>query len=289
MLLAVDVGNTRIKFALFEGTALVNTACAQTAGFTSADCTRIAERLVADCSTKGCTITRTGVSSVVPQVTLELLPALKNLSATPPVVISPGMEFGMAIDIDTPHTLGPDRLSGAAAVFEHFAAAAAVVDLGTATTISVVDEKGTFIGGTIMPGIYSMLRCLNRDTALLPQMGRGAAPALNGRTPADAGGRTPIDAGGRTPIDAVAAPPGRNTESAIVSGVVFGTAGAVERIIAEMERSTGLVFKVAATGGAAPCVLPHLRRCDLHDPNLVLKGVRAICEMAHKRRHGSAT
>jgi type III pantothenate kinase len=318
MLLAVDVGNSRIKFALFEGDMLVNTANAQTTGFTSADCLRVVGGLAAGALAEGRTITHAGVSSVVPQMTLELLPALRTLSVAQPVVINAALEFGMAMDVENPHTLGPDRLSGAAAVFRYFGVAAAVVDFGTATTISAVDNRGRFIGGTIMPGIYSMLRCLKRDTALLgdatpidavaasrldtvvaPQLDTVVASQLDtvaasrldtvvapqldtvAASRLDTVAAPQLDAVAAPQLDAVAAPPpGRNTGSAMLCGVVYGTAGAVERIMAEMERSTGLSFKVAATGGAAPCVVPHLGRCDLHDPYLVLKGVRAILECA---------
>jgi len=277
MFLAVDIGNSRIKFAIFDDASIICTAEADTNGVASADCLRIVQGLAASVRAKGRSISQAGISSVVPRATLKILPALTELSAAKPFVITPDIEFGMAIDLDTPHTLGPDRLCAAAAAFEHFGDALAVVDFGTATTISAVDDKGRFIGGSIMPGVYSMLQCLSRDTALL---GGATACVSGGATPCDNGGASAAPRGSLT----ASAPPGKNTESAIASGVVFGTAGAVERIIAEMERTTGLRLKVAATGGAAPCVLPHMNGCDLHDPNLVLKGVRVICRRAHKYR-----
>jgi type III pantothenate kinase len=162
--------------------------------------------------------------------------------------VGPDATGGLRLDVSTPESLGPDRIASAAAAFELFGAPVAVVDFGTATTVDFIKEEGVFSGGVIIPGVGLMLKSLSGETARLPQ------------------------AGVRRPESAL----GKDTEGCLLSGVVYGTAGAVERVIEEVEREEGLSYGVAVTGGYLDCIRPYLRRADYVEPDLTLKGLRMI-------------
>ena len=161
------------------------------------------------------------------------------------------IKTGLRFRIKNAEELGPDRIVNAVAARRLYEGSLIVVDFGTATTFCVVTEKGEYKGGAIMPGLSLMGSSLASGTAKLPE----------------------VDLLG--PFDAL----GRDTEQNILSGVVLGTAGAVERIVAEVERAEGVGFQVVLTGGMAHAVQGHMSRPPaLQEPDLTLIGLRAIYE-----------
>ena len=160
---------------------------------------------------------------------------------------------GMKFDLENPAALGADRIAESYGAWKIYGGPVCVVDTGTATTLNFITADGLFLGGAIMPGLGLMRDSLQSGTAALPYVDL-------------AQGRQRL----KTAI-------GTNTTSSILSGIIYGTVGAVARIIEEAELMRLERFKIALTGGHAGLVEPFLKRLDIHDPALALKGIRHIC------------
>jgi len=196
------------------------------------------------------------ISSVVPTHTGMLSSAAGQMAggAAEPMIVSRKMDTGLCLDLNAPDSLGTDRLTNAAGARMLYKRALAVVDFGTATTVTMVNDKAALIGGAIMPGIGLMSSVLAKNTAQLP--------------------------------DIFPEPPeralGRDTASCIRSGIFYGTAGAVERIIAEIgaevEAEMGGVFFMVITGGGSQAMQHYLRRPFERRPDLIFEGLRLIYE-----------
>ncbi len=203
----------------------------------------------------------TAIASVVPEATGPVAEAAGALTGTSPLVLTHNTDSGLVLDIEMPESMGADRIAGAVGAVEAAGAPVAVVDLGTATTVGFVFEGdapqlAVFRGGAIMPGLALMRSALASGTARLPEVDLASAfSAL-----------------------------GRDTGQNILSGLVLGTAGAVERIVADVERTEGVGFQVVLTGGMATVVQGHMsRQPALVEPHLVLYGLRAVYERNTER------
>ena len=275
MLLALDIGNSAMKAGLFtKGGSLERTGRIELAGLADpagpADpatpherasllIDRLKEFLNGKVSS-GAKLTGAALASVVPGATAEVAEAVETLlTGHPPLVLTHETDSGLVLDIAEPSTLGADRIAGALGAVHAIGAPVAVVDLGTATTVGFVVEGDTpesavFRGGAILPGLALMGRALSGGTAQLPEVDLGMS------------------------FNAL----GRDTQENILSGIVLGTAGAVERIVAEVERSEGVGFQVVLTGGLAKVAASHMsRKPALVEPNLTLLGLKAVYERVH--------
>lgn len=256
MLLAVDIGNSAIKTGFFEGPALIGKLRLQAgpAG-TTVSCRQeiqafLAEKNMADLFDGAV------LSSVVPELTGILHDSLKGLCLREPLNVSASLDTGLSLDIENPMELGPDRLANVVAAGETYGSRVLVVDFGTTTTISAVKDK-RYIGGAILPGLRLMSEALYRGASRLPELDIGAAFAAQGlQIPAF----------------------GKNTTKCMLSGIIYGTSGAVERLISEMEREAGCLFNVVITGGYSEFMSPFLKRVFCHEPDLTLNGLRIIYE-----------
>lgn len=188
------------------------------------------------------------VSSVVPQVTESLAGAVEKLVGKHPLVLGPGLKTGLDIRIDNPSQLGSDIVADAVGALSKYRAPIIIFDLGTATTIGIIDQKGRYLGGVIFPGVRLGLDALASRTAQLPQIGL-------------------------EPPRSVIGP---NTEQAMKSGAVFGTASFMDGMVARMEEELGEKATVVATGGIAHEIVEHCHRDIHYDANLLLNGLRAI-------------
>jgi type III pantothenate kinase len=246
MVLAIDIGNTSISVGLFVGWDLRAFKLNSHPPQTHEEYARtIRGMLGGGGPPRGAVI-----CSVVPGLTQALARAAKLVTGRDPLLVDHRSAHGLSLEVDAPEEVGADRLAGCAAAASLFGAPAAVVSFGTATTVTFVGAGNSFKGGAILPGPALMAKALSSETARLPRV--PLAPAL-------------------TPL-------GRNTAASILSGIIYGTAGAVERIIAEGEALEGEVYKVVVTGGALDHVLPALRRADHVEPSLALRGLRLIYE-----------
>lgn len=245
MLLAVDIGNTSISIGLIEGEVLrafkLNSSPAKSAG----EYAGAIKGILGGKSPEGVVL-----CSVVPGLTQAVAEGTRAATGKAPFIVDHTSNHGLKLDVGNPGDVGADRLAESAAAAELFGTPVVVVDFGTATNINFVGEGNLYRGGAILPGPAMMGRALASETAKLPEV-----------TPAPAS-------------EAL----GGDTVGAILSGIIYGTAGAVERIIAEVEAREGVTCKVVVTGGAHEHVLPHLKRADHVEPALTLKGLKLIYE-----------
>jgi type III pantothenate kinase len=256
MLLAMDIGNSTVALGLFDGGTFVSRR-------QPTDLSRSAENQVKALESflqwaeAGSELEGIIICSVVPAVCQTMKAALRRLFTLDPLEVSPEMTGGLTLDVEQPETVGPDRIASAVAAATMLGTPVVVVDFGTATTVNIIDSGGSlgvYRGGAIMPGINMMFRALSEHTASLPLVGPSGA------------------------LEAI----GRTTSDNIRAGVLLGTAGGVERLIREAASELEGDIKVAVTGGMMEYVGSHLPQADLAEPDLVLKGLRAIYE--HERK-----
>jgi type III pantothenate kinase len=250
MLLAIDVGNTNIVLATFEGDKLVHSWRLRTDSRMTADELALLFRglLAAD----GVDVTGIAACSTVPAVLRELKTMLSRYYAdVPTVVVEPGVRTGVPLAVDNPKEVGSDRVANTLAAYTLFGGPTIVVDFGTSTNFDVVGEHGEFLGGPLAPGVEISVDALASRAAQLLKVQLVA------------------------PRNVV----GKNTVENLQSGIMFGFAGMVDglarRIIAELG---GSVQAVVATGGLAPLFVDESHEITHHEPNLTLIGLRLVYE-----------
>ena len=188
------------------------------------------------------------ISSVVPPVTLTLKTAIKLVTGCDALVVGPGIKTGLSIVIDNPAQLGADLAVAAVAGINKYPLPLIIIDMGTASTVSVVDENRNYVGGMIMPGIVTALESLTERTSQLP----------------------------RISLDAPKRIVGTNTVDCMKSGMLYGTAAALDGIILRINELYGRKHTVIATGGLSATVVPLCREEIIHDADLLLKGLMII-------------
>lgn len=188
------------------------------------------------------------ISSVVPPVTSAVRAAIKKITGREVMVVGPGVKNGLKIRMDNPAQLGSDLVVNAVAAIAEYPVPAVIIDLGTATTISVVDKDKTYIGGMIMPGVRTSLDSLVSRTAQLPRISLDPPRKLIGT----------------------------NTIDCMKSGILHGTAACIDGMIQRIEDELGEAATVIATGGLAPALVPHCRKQVILDDALLLKGLWLI-------------
>ncbi|CAM4031775.1 Type III pantothenate kinase [Novosphingobium lubricantis] len=255
MLLAVDVGNTNIVFALFEGQAIKARWRVATDPRRTAD--EYAVWLLQLMEIKGFdpkAVQRILISTVVPRALHNLtVLAQKYFGIDPLVAGQPPVEWGFEADVDEPRSLGADRAVNAIAAHAKYPGDLIVVDFGTATTFDVVDFNGAYKGGIIAPGINLSLDALVNAAAKLP--------------------RIAIEAPTRTKSVI-----GRNTEDQMHIGVFWGYVAMMEGLIARMRAEIGRPAKVVATGGLAVLFGDHTDIFDHVDTDLTLDGLAILSQ-----------
>jgi len=255
MLLAIDIGNTNVTLGLVEGGALIATRRAGTPRTTTTD--EMELLLVGLVGLDGRSlgaVTAVAVASVVPALTTmaERVAARRGIG----VLVATAGTVPLAIRVERPGEVGPDRLVNALAAQRLYGTPAVVVDLGTATTFDCVGPDGAYVGGAIAPGLELGLEALAARTARLPRIEL------------------------RTPDRAI----GRDTVSAMQSGAILGyqalATGLLARMRAELAEQAGVAPEAVhtiLTGGlsAAPWALA-IEGVDVIDPDLTLKGLAIL-------------
>ena len=188
------------------------------------------------------------ICSVVPIVTMNIRPAVEQLIGKQAVVVGPGLKTGLRINIDNPGALGADRVADAVAAVNLYPVPLITIDMGTATTVGVVDETRTFIGGMIVPGVMVSLNALAGGTAQLPHIS--------------------LD----PPKHAI----GRNTVECMQNGIIYHNAAGVDGMIERIEQQLGKKCTVVITGGLSTVIAPHCKHEMIHDPELLLKGLMIL-------------
>ncbi|MFP4098197.1 MAG: type III pantothenate kinase [Alphaproteobacteria bacterium] len=256
MLLAIDVGNTNTVFALFSYTSdegLLHSWRCKTESARSGDEYAVflnqlflLENIAWD------DITNIIISSVVPDANFHLTRFCEKYLSMRPLCVD-ARSAGVTIDLDQPEEVGADRLVNASAVIAHYSLPAIVIDFGTATTFDVVDSKGVYQGGVIAPGIQLSIDALAKRAAKLPQI---------------------VIKKPRSII-------GKNTASAMRSGMYWGYIGLIEKIVGNIidelaQEGVKEKPQVIATGGLAPLYAKDTQIIDVVDHNLIFKGLLNI-------------
>ena len=252
MLLAIDIGNTNIAFGVFEGETLRATWNIATDLNKTAD--EYAVLLLNLLPRDGLAISDIDdaiICSVVPPLDPVIDELSKRYLRTSPLVVSPGIKTGVRIGIDNPREVGADRVVNTAAAHRLYGGPLIVIDFGTGTTFDAISEEGDYVGGAIAPGIGIAAEALFTRASKLPRI--ELIP----------------------PESAI----GRNTVTAMQSGVMFGYVGLIESLVARIRRELGGKVKVVATGGLAYVIAKETKVIDEVNPNLTLVGLRFIYEM----------
>lgn len=190
------------------------------------------------------------LSSVVPQLTDVVKSAVEKVLDLEVMVVGPGIRTGLNIHMDYPSQLGSDLVVDAVAAISEHPVPLVVIDMGTATTLSVIDERKRYIGGMILPGVQTASDSLTSSAAQLHQINL------------------------ETPKKLI----GSNTIDCMKSGAMYGNAASIDGLIDRIEEELGTNCTVIATGGLARIVVPLCRREIILDDNLLLKGLQVIYE-----------
>ncbi len=258
MILAIDIGNTNIVLGCIEGKNILKEARMATDTLKTSDqyCAELKSMLdLLEVSVKK--IEGVIISSVVPPVLNSFKTAILKLTGITPLVVGPGIKTGLNILLDNPALAGGDLIVGAVAALDQYQPPLLIIDMGTATTITALDANGSFLGGSIFPGVKISAEALSGKTAQLPAISLEA------------------------PQKAI----GRNTVDCMRSGLMMGTAAMLDGMIDRMEAELGSPATVIATGGIARFIIPMCKREMIYDKDLLLKGLRIIYENNRNKRN----
>jgi len=247
MLIAIDIGNSSINIGYFTETGLFVQKMATDPLLSPSQysllCSRFMKEKTIDKKPEGSII-----SSVVASHTMVLMNALKTLTSSKPLVVRWTRRTGLEFAVPNPEKLGSDRIANAVAAYESYKSPVAVIDFGTASTITVVGRDARYIGGAILPGIRLMNASLAKGTSRLQ----------------------------KAPLMAPESALGIDTVHCIQSGLFYGTAGAVERILCEIEKENGFKLNVVVSGGFGELISGFLQRKHDLRPHLTLEGLKLI-------------
>jgi type III pantothenate kinase len=251
MLLAIDSGNTNAVFAVYEGDVLRASWRVSTNARRTAD--EYAVWLTQLLGLAGLTpgdIDATVIANVVPDASFNLLSLCRRyLNSEPLVIGSADCNPGIGIDVDMPaQGVGADRIANSVAAQDRYTAPLMVIDFGTATNFDVVDKTGNYCGGIIAPGPNLSLQALEMAAAQLPHIAIRKPPLVVGR----------------------------NTISAMESGVFWGYVGMIEGLVRRIREERGETMGTVATGGLAPLFANATDAIEKVDPDLTLWGLRLI-------------
>ena len=249
MILAVDVGNSNIVIGCIKDDSILFEARLRTDSTKTSDEYCIDLKMILDVyGVKSADIEGSIIASVVPQVLNSMKTALMKLIGKTSLVVGPGLKTGLNIQIENPSQTGADLVVGSVAALRQHKPPMIVIDMGTATTMVVLDKTGALVGGSIIPGVKISLDALTDRTALLPGL--------------------QLD----QPKKAI----GRNTIDCMRSGIMMGTACMIDGMIDRMEQELGYKTTVVATGGIARFILPMCSHEVIYDKDLLLKGLAAL-------------
>lgn len=249
MILTIDVGNSNIVLGGVEGSDIRFEARLRTDATKTSDEYCIDLKMILEVyGVEKQDIEGSIIASVVPQVLNSMQTAVKKLTGKAALVVGPGLKTGLNIQIENPSQTGADLVVGCVAALREHKAPMIIVDMGTATTMIVLDKNSAMVGGCIMPGVKISMDALTDRTALLPGL--------------------QLD----QPKKAI----GRNTIDCMRSGIMMGAACMIDGMIERMEAELGYETTIIATGGIAKFVLPMCKRKIVYDKDLLVKGLATL-------------
>lgn len=251
MILALDIGNTNVVLGcIADGKILFTERMATDSGKTELDYAISLKMVLELREIKVSEITGAIIGSVVPPVTSLMREAIRKVTGQEALVVNVDMNIGLEVLMDNPSSVGTDLIVGAVAGINRYPVPLILIDMGTATTICVVNENKQYIGGMILPGVRVSLDALT-----------ARASQLSGIS-----------------IDAPKHVIGKNTVECMKSGVLYSSAAALDGIIDRVEEELGEKTTVIATGGLAKKIVSHCKKDIILDEDLLLKGLLVIYE-----------
>lgn len=251
MLLSIDIGNTNITLGIFDGDKLVETfRLASDRDLSQSEYEVLLKTLCKEFDITDCVI-----GSVVDELNKIIKKACDSVFGFDSLLINTEMDFGLKIALQNPKEVGADRIANAFGAKIKYPLPAIVIDIGTATTFDIVSKNGEFLGGVIMPGLNLQFKSLNSNTSKLPKIEAGLSEKAIGDS----------------------------TENAILSGIMRGSACAIEGLIHQCELELGEKATIIATGGQSRLVSEYMiRRFDYIDQSLTMDGLRLLYEFNKK-------
>lgn len=254
MILALDVGNTNIVLGCIEDEKILFTERLSTDHHKTDLEHAISIKTVLDLHhVDPARVTGAIIGSVVPPITGLLREAIRKVTGCSALVVGPGVRTGLNIRMDNPATVGADLIVGAVAAIHSYPLPLIVIDMGTATTMIVVDQNRNYIGGMIMPGVQVSLDSLTSRTSQLPRISLEPPRHLIGK----------------------------NTIECMKSGVLYGNAAMLDGLIDRVEAEIGTEAAVIATGGLSGVITPLCQHKIILDETLLMRGLLLIYELNH--------
>ena len=249
MILTIDIGNSNIVLGGVRDSEIVFEARLRTEATKTSDQYCVDLKILMEVyGVSNKDIEGTIIASVVPQVLNSMRTAVQKLTGKVPLVVGPGLKTGLNILLENPGQTGADLVVADVAALREHKPPLIVIDMGTATTMSVLDKTGAHIGGCIIPGVKISMDALTDRTALLPGL----------------------------QLDQPKRAIGRNTIDAMRSGIMLGTACMLDGMIERMEAELGYKTTVIITGGIAKFIAPMCKTPMIYDKDLLIKGLAAL-------------
>ncbi len=246
IILAIDIGNTTVVIGcIVNGKVIFSGRIDSNSEYSCDDYATYIKNILAKANIDINNIKGSIISSVVPQLTNVLKKAVAIVTNTIPLIAGSGLKHNLNIMVQNPEQLGSDRVVDAIAAVHFYSKPVIIFDMGTATTVSVVDDSYNFRGGLIMLGVKSALDALSSKAAQLP--------AIN--------------------LEECGNIIGKNTIECMQSGSIYGHAAMIDGIIHKLKKQVGKHPTVIATGGLARLVIPHCDEKIIYDEYLLLKGL----------------
>lgn len=259
MLLAIDIGNTNLVIGCIENDKILFKARIATDAIRTSDQYGVEiKNMMEAFGVQVKEIDDCIISSVVPPVFNSVKTGVIKVIRKQPMVVGPGLKTGLNIHMDVPSQVGSDRIVIAVAALAEYEPPLILMDLGTATTIEVVDRGSTYLGGCIIPGVRTSLDALTSRAAQLPGIR--------------------LDRPGRVI--------GKNTVDCMRSGIMYGTAAMLDGMLDRVEEELGSRATVVATGGMAQFIVHLCRREIKLEKDLLLKGLNIIYQKNAAKRGG---
>jgi len=249
MLLAIDIGNTNLVIGCIENDQILFKARIATDRTRTSDQYGVEiKNMMEAYGVHVSDIDDCIISSVVPPVFNSVRTGVIKVIGKQPLVVGPGLKTGLNIHVDVPSQVGSDRIVIAVAALAEYKAPLILMDLGTATTIEVVEPENTYMGGVIIPGVHVSLDALTSRAAQLPGIS----------------------------LDKPKSVIGKNTVDCMRSGMMYGTAAMIDGLIDRMEEELGHSSTLVATGGLAQFITPLCKHKIILEKDLLLKGLNII-------------
>ena len=256
MILAIDVGNTNIVLGgVDKGKDIFSVRLASDRNKTADQYALDIQGILNMYHVEVSDIEGGIISSVVPYLQSVIPQAVRILTGIDIMVVGPGIKTGLDIRTDNPAAVGSDLIVGAIAAKAKYKLPIAIVDMGTATTVSVMDENGAYLGGMIIPGLWTSVNALSSLAAQLPNIDRAAGNAKV---------------------------LGTKTVDCMRSGSLIGCAAMLDGIIDRVEEELGMSVSAVLTGGVSPLVAPYCKRSFYLEPDILIRGLELLYERNRK-------